>query len=100
MEILWWCSSSGRIELQMTEDEARSVSHPGQCYPDVRYLRLKADIAAQLEQIDPQILARELSEYGAWDADELAIHEDNLDRVIWIAGCDLREEETQKERCA
>jgi hypothetical protein len=32
-----------------------------------------------------------LKGFGAWDAVELANHELNLDRLVWLAGCDLRE---------
>jgi len=30
--------------------------------------------------------------YGAWDDEELADHYANLDRLIWLTGCDLREQ--------
>jgi hypothetical protein len=43
--------------------------------------------------IDPKTLAAELQEYGAWDSEELADHEDNIERIIWIAACDIAENE-------
>ena len=30
--------------------------------------------------------------YGAWDDNELSDHDTNLDRLVWLAGCDLREQ--------
>lgn len=30
--------------------------------------------------------------YGAWEEDELADHDKNLDRLVWLTGCALREE--------
>lgn len=30
--------------------------------------------------------------YGAWDDAELADHDTNLSRLVWLAGCMLREE--------
>jgi len=30
--------------------------------------------------------------YGAWDDDELSDHDSNLDRLVWLAGCQMREE--------
>ena len=33
-----------------------------------------------------------LSEYGAWDADELANHDDNLERIVWLAANDVAED--------
>jgi folate-binding Fe-S cluster repair protein YgfZ len=90
---MWWSSSSGRIELQMTAEQAASVSHQGRCDDDVKALRQVPKIRRQLDKIDPELLRAELKEYGAWDANELADHEDNLDRILWIPGCDIREEE-------
>lgn len=29
--------------------------------------------------------------YGAWDDDELADHDENLRRLVWLTGCALRE---------
>ena len=29
--------------------------------------------------------------YGAWDETELADHDANLDRLVWLTGCALRE---------
>lgn len=89
---LWWTSSSGRIELQFTLDQALSVSHQGACDEDVAQLVRVPEIAAQLDRIDAVELARELREYGAWDAAELADHDANLRRIVWLAGSDLREE--------
>lgn len=91
-ELLWFTSSSGRIELQMTLDQARSASHQGQCDDDVRELSKVPEIAAQLAAIKPEDLRAELREYGAWDTDELADHEQNLQRILWLAASDIREE--------
>lgn len=33
-----------------------------------------------------------LSGYGAWEDDELADHDANLDRLVWLTGCGMREE--------
>jgi len=90
-----WTSSCGRIELHLTKDQARTGSHPGPCDDDIAYLRTLPKIKRQLAQVDPDILRCELKDYGAWDADELADHDANLDRVLWIACCDIREELVQ-----
>ena len=34
-----------------------------------------------------------LKGYGAWDDEELADHEANLDRLVWLTGCALAEGE-------
>ncbi len=86
---LYWTTGSGRIELEMTLKQAKSVSHSGDCELDVN--ALIPQLKSQLDNLDPHLLATELKEYGAWDDAELKSHPDNLQRVVWIAGCDLVE---------
>lgn len=93
----WFSSSSGRIELCMTADDAHGASHQGQCDDDVRALSRDPEIAAQLERIDPALLAAELKEYGAWEPHELADHKQNLQRILWLAAGDITEELLQQE---
>ena len=62
---MWFSTGSGKIELQMTLEQARSASHQGQCDNDVRDLSKVPAIARQLAKIDPAILRDELREYGA-----------------------------------
>ncbi len=89
---LWWSCSSGRIELQITEDQAANASHQGQCDDDVRALSCEPNIKKQLDALDPLLVTKELSEYGAWSDDELADHEQNLQRLLWIACNDIMED--------
>lgn len=88
----YWYSGCGRIQLQMTLDEARSASHPGPCDADVRTLSALPHIRHQLDDIDPAALRRVLREYGAWDDAELSDHDQNLQRVLWLAAGDILEE--------
>ncbi len=90
---MYWSSSNGRIELQMTLDQARSASHSGQCIEDVLALSRLPKIAKQLSKVNPETLRDELREYGAWDAAELADHDANLERLLWLAACDIREDQ-------
>lgn len=92
-----YTSGSGRIEFKMTLEQAESVSHSGQCNLDVRALSQVPAIRRQLGKIDAATLAGELKEYGAWDASELADHEQNLQRILWLAGCDISE--NRRESC-
>lgn len=41
---------------------------------------------------DPESCAAFLRGYGAWDSVELSDHDRNLDRLVWLAGCALRED--------
>lgn len=82
---VWWSSSDGRLELQLTLAQARSASHQGQCDDDVRALSQEPDIAAQVAQWKPEDVRRELQGHGAWDEAELADHDQNLQRALWLA---------------
>ena len=89
---MWWTESLGRIELQITKPQAQSCSHSGQCDADVAALRQVPSIKRQLDKLAPDVVAVCLKEYGAWDADELANHDANLDRLLWVACCDIAEQ--------
>lgn len=89
--LVWWSSSSGRLELQLTLEQARSASHQGQCDEDVRALSADPAIAAQTVQWKPEDVRDELRGYGSWDAAELADHEQNLQRMLWLAAGDIAE---------
>ncbi len=93
---MWFTSSSGRIEFKMTMEEAWSASHQGQCDDDVKALSQVPRIARQLAKIDPQLLRDELREYGAWDGDELADHDQNLQRILWLAAGQIIDEASEK----
>jgi hypothetical protein len=88
---MWFTSSCGRIEIEMTLRQAQSAAHPGPCDADVLALSNDRKIRKQLEKIKPDDLRRELREYGAWDDEELADHAQNLQRILWIAAGDIVE---------
>ena len=89
----WFTSSSGRIEFQMTLEQAESASHSGSCDDDVSALCADKAIKAQLGEIDPKVLRTELAEYGCWleEDGELDDHKENLQRIVWIAAGDISE---------
>lgn len=86
---MWWVTGSGRIELRITKAQAQSASHPGPCDADVKALSWVPAIRRQLNKIDPALLRAELGEHGAWDETELADHEQNLQRILWVAAGDV-----------
>jgi len=92
----WWTSSSGRIELEIPLEVAASINHSGPADADVAAARKIPFIAEQLDKIDQDTLAAELKEYGAWDDEELADREASLDRLLWVAACDVDDEHFQK----
>ena len=88
---MWFSTSSGRIELNITKAQAAIGSHQGQCDSDIAYLRTIPAIRRQLNKLDPALLYKELAEYGAWDDEELSDHDANLSRLLWIACGDIAE---------
>ena len=92
-EPIWWTSSSGLIECQLTMEQARTCHHQGQCLEDVQAMLKDPKISMQLAAIPPSVLAHELRDVGAWDAKELSNHQHNLERILWIAAGDLVEQQ-------
>ena len=88
----YFSTSSGRIELKLSRAQASSGSHQGACDDDIADLRRVPSIASQLDKLDVEVLADELRAYGAWSNEELADHDQNLSRVLWIACGDIVEE--------
>lgn len=88
---MWFTSSSGRIELQMTLAQAQGASHQGRCDNEVLALSREPRIAKQLAALDPALVREELREYGAWDDADLADHEQNLQHLLWLAAGDISE---------
>jgi len=81
----WYTSGCGRIEILMTMDQAHGASHSGSCDADVAALSRRPEIKRQLAAIDPAVLREEIRGYGAWDDEELADHEQNLQRFLWTS---------------
>jgi hypothetical protein len=78
-----------RFEIKMSLKQAFSVSQPGtDASDDVDALIPELD----LSDLNPDDVRAELRGYGAWDDDELADDSENLRRIVWIAGGNLREE--------
>lgn len=91
-EKLFYSSSCGRIEIELTLDQAEKGSHSGDCEPDILELRQDPEIEKQLKAIDPDLLKSELRGFGAWYDKELSDHDLNLTRLLWIACGDISEE--------
>lgn len=77
------------IVLNIKKTDAAKGCHPGQCDKDVKELSQKPYIAKQLNKLDPEQVKQELSDYGAWDDQELQDHNENLQRILWIACGDI-----------
>jgi hypothetical protein len=88
----YWVCSSGRIELDLSLDDAHTGYHQGACDQDIDYLSTIPRIKDQLSKLDPEIVKDELRGYGAWDDNELSDHDQNLKRLLWLACGDLVED--------
>ena len=94
----WFTSSCGRIEFQMPIEQAQSVCHTGQCIDDVKALSKMDNIKAITDELDPEIVKIVIREaYGDITDEELDDHEGNIERLLWIAGCDIDEHESDDE---
>ena len=90
---MWYSSSSGRIELNISQRVAEIGYHSGQCDRDLEWIRKNEEhVERQLRKVDPELLREELREYGAWDDEELQDHDVNLTRLLWLACGDIVEE--------
>ena len=86
------------FSIKMTLEQAESCTHFGPCDEDVAALSKVPKIKKQLDRLPPGDLAATLKEYGAWDKDELSDHEQNLQRILWIAAGNIKEEKFEKNR--
>ena len=85
-----WQAGSGRnISLKLTMEDAETGNHQGPCDSDVACLAGK--LSEQTYLWDAEDLRAELDESGAWDDEELSDHEENIERMIWIACGDVAE---------
>lgn len=76
-----------RFTIDMTEEQALTCSHQGECYQDVK------DTLPELSlDINPDLVRAELKVYGAWDEIELSDDQENLIRIAWIAAGNIKEE--------
>lgn len=79
--------------ITLPEDVVMLCSHAGDCEEDVIRCMELPEVKAELAEIDPEQLRKELSEYGAWDDEQLADHNANLQRILWIAAGNIQDEE-------
>lgn len=66
--------------------------HTGAADESIAYMRTLPEVIAELSGLDPDKLRTELQEYGAWDEQELADHNENLNRILWIAAGQVQED--------
>lgn len=95
--MVWVCTGSGRIEMNITKNDAHIGHHQGQCDDDVKFLSQKPYIKRQLKKLDPQAVKEELKGYGAWSDKELEDHNQNLQTILWLMCGDITEAEHERK---
>ena len=86
-EVKW--ASFNRFEFEMPVDAIADCHHRGPCDEDVAHWAPKI---VRPDSITPEKLKAELSEYGAWDDDELNDDEANWRRIVWLAAGNIQDE--------
>lgn len=71
--------------LNITKAVANECSQSGNNEYSVDYYMNLPKYKNQLSKIDKNELIKELTDYGAWEDDELENHEDNLQRLFWLS---------------
>lgn len=74
--------------IEMTMEQAESAS-------DASALARIPSITMQLDLYGPMELAISLRESGAWDEAELEDDDQNRQRAVWLAACDIRENRSE-----
>lgn len=80
-----------RFTITMTKEQAHDVSHSGSCDADVEYLLGDRCYMRQFKNIDADDIRNELREYGAWSEEDLSSDVENLRRITWIAGGNIKD---------
>lgn len=94
---LYWASFN-RFELRLNGAAVADCSHSGQCDSDVAYHAPKVREQMEADNFPnkptPEKIREELKEYGAWDESQLSDDDANWTRIVWIAACNIAEDES------
>lgn len=87
-----WSSGLYMLCIDLLQTHIDCVPQSGAADDAIAHLRTLPEISEQLNSLNSETVRKELREYGAWDETELADHNANLSRLLWIAVCDCREQ--------
>ena len=97
-EALYWALFN-RFEIRIPGQAVMDCSHSGPCDDDVEHWAPKVMAQAQVDNFPNKPTAAkiraELKEYGAWDADELEDDDANWRRLVWIAACNIADDDAR-----
>ena len=84
-------------DLALMDQDVENCSASGDVSAAVREVSQMDYVKEQTAKFDPDQLRKELSDYGAWDYEQLQDHEENIQRWIWISACDISEREREDQ---
>jgi len=87
-EVRTWRGEHG-VSISLTVAQIAACSHSGPCDDDVARVCAELGFGGIGASRTPDLIRRELNDYGAWDDSELLDDAANLRRIVWIAACDL-----------
>jgi len=94
-EKLYWALFNN-FEMRLSGECVNACHHQGDCEADCKAWvdRVRAQIESDNfpNKPTPDKIRDELSEYGAWDDEELKNDEENFIRLIWCAAGNIAEE--------
>ena len=93
-------SGSGTIEIPITGKLIKEICTLGSNDAAVEKACEHWRVKEKLAQYTDEELAEELSEYGAWDEDELKSRTDNEARIVWSLAWDVFDSENPNEYLA
>ena len=84
-----------RFDIEIPVEAIGDCSHQGACDKDVDFWQRSGEI--DFSEISDSDLVEELTDTGGADLWDLSDRDDNEQRILWIACCDLKEEETTRD---
>jgi hypothetical protein len=91
-----WESSSGNLCLQFTKSECDSVPATGEASPAIEKLLTRKRCMLQFALISENRIIAHLQELGAWDDLRIVDRKTLIERLLWVAIMDLKEEYRDK----
>jgi hypothetical protein len=87
-----------RFTFTLRADTVESCCHQGDCGEDVKVALRTVGVRRVLEKLAPEAIRAELRDCGAWTEKDLADNGANLERILWIGACNIRDKLRAKER--
>lgn len=79
-------------EISLSIQVVNKCSHSGPCDNDVKECMELPEVKEEISGINHYCLREELKEYGCWEWSELQDHKTNLERILWLAACNIKDE--------